>query len=204
MPEIAGDPLAGLTTAALFDDAVYQSEALRLADDQNEDDIDAQLAVAARDAGIEDPYRFLNPEAHDVSAAVSTMTISSAPRSSMSIHSRDTQSTSVTSHHSASRTSRDISFMESSPVFRAPSIVRASHSMDSYDSGIYSLQPSMRPKPFTSTVPGATTFPATSSPLKPTPRKVKRSSGLGLFSIFRKESRYVESHMDRQSLDTTK
>jgi hypothetical protein len=49
-----------LSTAPIFDDAVYLSEALGLPVNQSEDDLDAELALLARESGIQDPYRFIS------------------------------------------------------------------------------------------------------------------------------------------------
>jgi hypothetical protein len=93
-----------LGTSAIFDDAVYLYEALDLPVNQTEDDLDAELALLARESGIQDPYRFLGlPQ--DVSRALSTLTLDSDQGSSLSVHSQETQSTGFTS--APSRTSRD-------------------------------------------------------------------------------------------------
>lgn len=193
MPDGGSDYLADLTTAPIFDDAVYLSEALNLSESQNEDDLDTQLALSARESGIEDPYRFLCPDAHDISTAVSTMTISSEHRSSMSIHSRETQSTGATSH--PSRTSKDNPYMEGPLTLRTPPLTRVSLSSDDYyDAMMSRLRPNARHRTSSSTVSGANSiFSNSSSFLQPTPRKQKRASGLGLFSMFRKDSRCVET-----------
>ncbi|CAN9241285.1 unnamed protein product [Alternaria alternata] len=104
MPDRIWDETAALGTAPIFDDAVYLSEALGLPMNQNEDHLDAELALLARESGIPDPYRFVPPP-KTISRAISTMTLDSDQRSSRSIHSQETQSTSFTS--APSRTSRD-------------------------------------------------------------------------------------------------
>jgi hypothetical protein len=60
MPDI-WDHAVAPSTAPIFDDAVYLSEALGLPVNQNEDDVDAELALLARESGIHDPYRFIAP-----------------------------------------------------------------------------------------------------------------------------------------------
>jgi hypothetical protein len=98
------DQTIAIGTAPIFDDAVYLAEALGLSMNQNEDLLDAELALLARESGIPDPYRFVPPP-EAISRAISTMTLDSDQRSSRSIHSQETQSTGFTS--APSRTSRD-------------------------------------------------------------------------------------------------
>jgi hypothetical protein len=193
MSDPTADYLADLTTAPIFDDAIFVSEALKLPHGQDEDDLDARLAVSARESGIENPYRFLCPDAIDISTAMSTMTVSTGHRSSLSVHSRETWSTGVTSHQS--RTSRDTPYVETSPVVRMPPPPRPSlSSEDYYEAMIRRFRPNVRHRPSSSTVSGATCVLSTpSSPPLPTPRKQKRASGLSLFSMFRKDSRWVWS-----------
>jgi hypothetical protein len=193
-----GDYLAGLTTDPIFDDAVYLSEALGLPSGQTEEDIEAHLFISARESGIEHPYRFLCPELHDISTAISTFTAASDPRSSMSIHSRETQSTGITSH--PSRTSKDNPYMESTSAVRTPSTPttpaissRGSTSFDCYDTVLDRFRPSIRHRLSSSQSSNTRTHSARSNSAlsssyalpKPTPPKVKRKSGL--FSMFRKD-----------------
>lgn len=96
------DQPALLTTAPIFDDAVYSSEALGLPVNQSEDDLDAELVLQARQSGIHDPYRFV-PSPAVVSRAMSTMTLDSDQTSSKSMHSQETQSTGFTAPSHASR-----------------------------------------------------------------------------------------------------
>lgn len=178
----AKDYLADLTTVPIFDDVVYRREALCLAEDETEDQLDAQLAAAAHTAGIDDANRFLCPDVHDVSTAVSTMTLSSAPRSSMSTHSRETQSTGMTSH--PSRTSRDYQFGDGGAMIRPALVPRMSTSSD--DSMMARLRYSVRHRT-SSSLSGSSSVTPPETPS----RKQKRSSGL--FSMFRKDSRCVWS-----------
>jgi hypothetical protein len=196
-----GDILTDLTTAPIFDPAVYLFEALGLPEGQNEDDVEAHLSISARESGIEDPYRFLCPDLHDISTSISTLTVASESRSSMSMHSRETQSTGITSH--PSRTSRDIPFMESTPALRmqltpttptTPTFSsRGSTSFDCYDTVLDRHRPSVRHRPSSSQFSNPRTHSALSSSAlsssyalaKPARRKHKRKSGL--FSIFRKD-----------------
>ncbi|KAG9187639.1 hypothetical protein G6011_05510 [Alternaria panax] len=104
MPDRIWDETVALGTAPIFDDAVYLSEALGLPIDQNEDHLDAELALLARESGIPDPYRFVPPP-KTISRAISTTTLDSDQTSSRSVHSQETQSTSFTL--APSRTSRD-------------------------------------------------------------------------------------------------
>ncbi|KAF2003817.1 hypothetical protein P154DRAFT_519736 [Amniculicola lignicola CBS 123094] len=174
--DIPGDCIAAdLGTAPIFDDAAYLAEALCLTDAQSEDELEAQLAITARESGIEDPYRFLHPAVDHVATALSSITFHSAQRSSVSIHSRETQSTGYTSH--PSRTSRD-----------HPPFARSSLSYDSYDAVMDHIKPRIKHNHSSSEVSGSRSFQsAASSTLKSlgTPRK-KRSSGL--FSIFRRDA----------------
>lgn len=183
MADPAPDYLADLTTAPIFDEDVYRSEALNLPESETEDQLDAQLALEARNAGIQDPDHFLYPDVHDISTAVSTMTVSSAPRSSMSIHSRETQSTGITSH--PSRTSRDYPYVESAPALRPGLLPRMSMSSDDYyDSMMGRFRSNARHR-----ASHSLSGPSSLAPPKPaTPRKHKRSSGYGLFSMFRRDS----------------
>jgi hypothetical protein len=174
-----------LTTATIFDDAVYCAEALRLPSNQTEDQVDAELALSATESGIPDPYQLLCVP-HDVSRALSTVTLDSDHRSSMSIHSQETQSTSFTS--APSRTSRDHTHNnERLPAMRSPpKLARTSPTAECQDplsgpsvSCIH--QSSHSNLSVSQAVLSDFLFSA------PVPRK-KRTSGL--FSMFRKNSRY--------------
>ncbi|KAF2795512.1 hypothetical protein K505DRAFT_273099 [Melanomma pulvis-pyrius CBS 109.77] len=191
MSEPGGDYLADLSTAPIFHDAIYLSEALGLPEGQDEDSVDAHLAMSARESGIEDPYRLLCPDLHDISTSLSTMTVASDLRSSMSIHSRETQSTGITSH--PSRTSKDNGYMESTLILRTlppPSPMRGSTSFECYDTVLDRFRPSARHRPSSSTYSASRANSALSSAPsalpKPIPRKHKRASSL--FSMFRKDS----------------
>lgn len=181
-----GDCVAGLTTAPVFDDAVYLSEALLLPVNENEDDLDSQLAVSARESGIDDPYRYLCPDIHDISTSMSTVSLYSEQRSSMSIDSRDTGFSSQ-----PSRTSRENPRMEPSPVLRkARPLPRASLSLDHYDTVVEKHRPNVRHRHSSSTFSAANSVLSNSlPPRKSTGRKYKRGSGL--FSMFRKDPRCV-------------
>lgn len=195
----AGDYFSDLTTAPIFDDAVYQLEALCLPDGQNEEDLDEQLAISAREAGIDDPYRFLCAEGpdsdpdRDLSTAVSTLTVSSERASSMSVHSRETQSTGATSY--PSRTSKDQVHSDQSSTLRSPPpLTRGSFSLDSYDAVMDRFRPTIRHRYSTSNASGTNSLRSTASSLpkpSPTPRKQKRTSGL--FAMFRRDTRFAWS-----------
>lgn len=197
MPEPGGLALADLGTALIFDDHIYLTEALHLPTQSTDDDVDSLLALQAREAGIEDPYRFLCPDVNDVSTAMSTVTLSSEQRSSMSIHSRETQSTAWTSQ--PSRTSRDHPYADApisaSPILRSPQpppFARASLSLDSYDSVMDRFRPaSVRHRDSSSTFSVTNSVRSTGSSSLPklTPRKHKRASQL--FAMFRRDSRCV-------------
>ncbi|KAF2681300.1 hypothetical protein K458DRAFT_392090 [Lentithecium fluviatile CBS 122367] len=179
------DVLADLTTAPIFDDAVYLSEALLLPVNESEDDLDAQLAMSARESGIEDPYRILCPDVHNLSTSLSTTSLQSEQRSSVSIHSRETHSTTFTSP--TSRNSRDNAFTEQLPALRSPpSLARASMSLD-HDSAGDRFPPGVRHRHSSSGYSAANSvLSTTSSARTPSTRKHMRASAL--FSLFRKDS----------------
>lgn len=186
MPDPAADYLADLTTAPIFDDAVFSSEVLELPNGQNEDHLEFELVAAARDVGIEDPHRFLYTAANNVSTAESTTTVSSIHRSSMSIHSRETQSTGFTSP--LSRTSKDISTLDSLAALRISPRMSVS-SDDNYDNMMRRFRYNVRHRVSSNVSDVPSILSNSSSPSKSTPRKQKRASGL--FAIFRKDSRHV-------------
>ncbi|KAH7402496.1 hypothetical protein BKA66DRAFT_2148 [Pyrenochaeta sp. MPI-SDFR-AT-0127] len=185
MPAQIWDDTVALSTAPIFDEAVYLSEALSLPVNQNEDDLEAELALAARESGVQDPYRFLCP-VQDISRALSTLTVDSDHRSSMSIHSQETQSTSFTS--APSRTSRDqIYSTERSPAQRAPpKFARTSVSVGNYDHAMESPAPSIQQRHSISTPSVTQSALSSSSSLQTHPPRRKRASGL--FAMFRKDS----------------
>lgn len=192
MPEPTWLHAAALAAAPIFDDSVYLSEALGLPVHQTEDDVDAELLLLARESGVQDPYRFLSPP-HYISRAISTMTVDSEPRSSMSLHSQETQSTSLTS--APSRTSRDHLYTERSPARRAPPpLTRTSLSADRHTIALDTSTPKMEPSHSTSTLSGPLSALSSSSSLQEQqqqqpPQRKKRASNL--FSMFRKDSRYL-------------
>ncbi|KAF2022340.1 hypothetical protein BU24DRAFT_43452 [Aaosphaeria arxii CBS 175.79] len=192
------DPLDGsdfrsdLTTAPIFDDALYFSEALNFPQGQNEDDVDTQLALSARDSGIDDPYRHLCPDLYHPST-MSTLTLSSEQRSSMSIHSRETQSTGTMSYPSrASRTSGDFRNVDYASPMRKPPMTRNSLSHDSYDAVMERYRPAQHrhsgsaASGTNSLFRSASVAAAANGPAKPSPRKHKRASGI--FAMFRRDS----------------
>ncbi|KAF1975400.1 hypothetical protein BU23DRAFT_72921 [Bimuria novae-zelandiae CBS 107.79] len=171
-----------LATAPIFDDRLYLTEALLLGDSENEEDIDAQLTAAARERGIEDPDLYLIPQPAllDISTAIAAMSLKSEPRSSLSIHSRETQSTTQTSL--PSRHSRD-----KSPMSRMPHpLVRASFSTDRNEATSDHFRTPMRHRHSASACPTSMSLPNPSLIKSHSTRKTKRASGL--FSMFRRES----------------
>ena len=186
MPDSTGNLFADLTIAPILDDALFFSEALLLFSHETEDDVDAQLAMAAREIGIEDAYRYLYPDALDLSTSMSTLSLHSEQRSSMSIHSRETQSTGLTSQ--PSRSSRDNpSIPGPSPVLpSAPPFLRAFGSLDANHDANARLSSPIRHCHSTSTssgpYPSLGLFPVP----KPSGRKHKRAS---MFSFFTKDPR---------------
>lgn len=188
MPEPQRDDHGVLTTAAIFDDAIYLSEALSLAANQSEDDYDADLALLASESGVEDPYRFLSSP-HDISRALSTVTLDSDHRSSMSVHSQETQSTSFTS--APSRTSRDqIHTSERSPAPRTPpKVAQALATVEHHDQTIDAPLSNVKERHSSSTLSvSRSALSDSSSSSNPAPR---RKRGSGLFGLFRKDSRYL-------------
>lgn len=177
-----------LSTATIFEDAVYLSEALKLPVNQNEEDVDAELTLLARESGIQDPYRYL-PQ-RNISRALSTVTLDDSDhRSSMSIHSQETQSTSIAS--APSRTSRDHVYSPErsmAPRFppkfgRAPPSDSSAQAMDGSIDSSKPRQPS--------TVSMSPSVLSSSSSLSSQPSRKKRASGL--FGMFRKESKLVHN-----------
>lgn len=169
------------TTLQIFDDATYLREALSLPVNQSEDDIDAQLALLARESGIENPYQFLCP-VQDISRALSTTTTGSAHSSSLSIHSQQTQSTGFTD---PSRTSREQPYAKRlSPQQITPTLARASIAVDSpmeYFPSNFKQRHSTA-----STFSAAHSMSSGASSLHKTSTRRKRASFL---SMFRRDSR---------------
>ncbi|KNG47413.1 e3 ubiquitin-protein ligase-like protein [Stemphylium lycopersici] len=171
-------------TAPIFDDAVYLAEALRLPINQNEDDLDAELALQARESGIHDPYRFVPPP-KTISRAISTMTLDSDQRSSRSIHSQETQSTSFTS--APSRTSRDHVYSTDHPTAKRapPTLTRPSHSLDNCQKAIDCPESGIRSRQSSTLSVAPSVISTASSSQQAQPRK-KRASAI--FSLFRRDS----------------
>lgn len=190
MPEHRRDDGGALTSATIFDDVLYFLEALSLPVHQTEDDIDAELVLSAQESGIQDPYRYLCPP-QDISRALSTMTLDSEPRSSISIHSQETQSTSFTGTSAPSRTSRDQVYpSERSPAQRHKiTITRAAVGVERNDP-IADVYPSgVTERPSSSTLSVARSVLSSSSASTASAPRRKRTSGL--FGMFRKDSRFV-------------
>ncbi|EMD89732.1 hypothetical protein COCHEDRAFT_1031129 [Bipolaris maydis C5] len=175
-----------LTTAPIFDDQVYLAEALGLPAHQTEDDLDAELVVLARDAGIQDPYRFM-PSPATVSRAMSTMTLDSDQTSSRSMHSQETQSTGFTS--APSRTSRDHVYSTDhvSAKRMPPVLVQASQLADNCQQPIERAEPAARPSLSSGT---ATSSSVTSKASSSQHEHTRKKRGSALFSLLRKEARY--------------
>ncbi|KAH9868616.1 hypothetical protein J1614_007688 [Plenodomus biglobosus] len=184
------DDLMALSTALIFDDSVYLSEALCLPVNQNEDDADAQLTLLATESGIQDPGRFLCPSPY-ISRALSTMTADSDHRSSMSLHSHETESTSFTS--APSRTSRDhVYAKETSPSPKArvpPALARAA--LSAMHQGPVTQNLTFRPKSAHAKSMSSVTQSAlssTASLLPQQPQQPRRKRASNLFLLFRKDS----------------
>ncbi|KAJ4992652.1 IBR domain-containing protein [Stagonosporopsis vannaccii] len=171
-----------LTNMHIFDDAAYLRDALGLPASTSEDDVDAQLALQARESGIEDPYRFLCP-VQDTSRALSTTTIGSAHSSSLSVRSHHTHSTGVTD---PSRTSRDQSHVHvkrQPPQQTTPTLARASIAHDStmdYFPATF--------KQRHSTASAFSAAPSVSSSASSLPKNSTRSKRASFLSMFRRDS----------------
>jgi hypothetical protein len=186
MPEPHMDSHGALSTATIFDNAVYCSEALCFAVDEAEENVEAELLVVAAENGIEDPARFLCPP-HNVSRALSTVTLDSDRRSSVSIHSQDTQSTSFTS--APSRTSRDQTHQSDRlPAMRSPpKPARTSTVVENRGTATEVSPVKVEPRSSSSTLSVSQSVVSdSSSQSTPVPRR-KRASGF--FGMFRKTSR---------------
>ncbi|KAF1838810.1 hypothetical protein BDW02DRAFT_338103 [Decorospora gaudefroyi] len=183
MPDRIWDRTVALSTAPIFDDAVYLSEALGLPINQNEDDLDAELALLARESGIHDPYRFVSPP-QSISRAISTMTLDSDQRSSRSIHSQETQSTSFTS--APSRTSRDHLHSSERPSAKRvpPKLARSPQSAESYAQAIERPGSGVRSRQ--SSTPSIT--PSVLSSSSSQQAQPRRKRGSAIFSMFRRDS----------------
>ncbi|ORY19863.1 hypothetical protein BCR34DRAFT_620849 [Clohesyomyces aquaticus] len=179
-----------LTTTPIFEDAVYQAEALGLLPNEDEEMLDEQLAMSALESGIEDPYRYLSPEVQGLWTAVSALTVASEPRSSISVHSRESQSTGMTSH--PSRTSKDNPAHEPPPALTAPRPTpRPSLSLEYYDTVMDRFRPGVRHRHSSSDASAADSLVSTTSSLQVPSKsasKGKHKRANGLFSMFRKDS----------------
>jgi hypothetical protein len=181
MPAPQRDDHGALTTAAIFDDAVYASEALDLPAHQTEDDFDAELALLARESGIQDPYQFLSSP-RDVSRALSTMTLDSDHRSSMSVHSQETQSTSFTS--APSRTSRDqIQHSDRSSAPRTPPKVALAPHDETAGAPVAVVEQRLSSSTLSTSQSVLSDSSASSTPVR------RKKRGSGLFGMFRRDSR---------------
>ncbi|KAF1934138.1 uncharacterized protein M421DRAFT_415184 [Didymella exigua CBS 183.55] len=165
-----------LTTTQVFDDAAYLREALGLPVNQSEDDVDAQLALLARESGIEDPYRFLCP-VQDISRAVSTTTVGSARSSSLSIHSHQTQSTGLTDPFWTSRDQPPAKRLP--PPQITPTLARVSIAVDSPMD--YFPADFKQRRSTTSTFSAAHSMSSSASSLQKTSTRRKRASFLSMF-----------------------
>jgi hypothetical protein len=186
MPDPQMDDAGALSTATIFDHAVYCAEALGLAGDEGEAKLDEELVMVATERGIEDPARFLC-EPHNISRALSTVTLDSDRRSSVSIHSQETQSTSFTS--APSRTSRDQPIQtERLPVMRTPPRPARTSPVAEHQSPAIDVSPTRLEPRLTSPAPSTaqSVLSDSDSQVTPVPRR-KRTSGF--FGMFRKSSR---------------
>ncbi|KAF2738489.1 hypothetical protein EJ04DRAFT_459524 [Polyplosphaeria fusca] len=191
---------AHLTSAPIFDHVVYQCEGLGLPPGQHEDVLDEQLAVAARACGIDDPDSYLYPDARTMSTAFSTLTFDSERASSMSIHSRETQSTGITSD--PSRTSKDNPYVEQPSSVPRPPLHSTGLPSSDYDSVMARFRPHIGHRHSSSNSSYTNSLlSATSSLSKPVAKK--RSAGL--FSMFRRDSSACSSrsHPDRHGKPLT-
>ncbi|KAF2856914.1 hypothetical protein T440DRAFT_494674 [Plenodomus tracheiphilus IPT5] len=190
MPDPTCNHAMPLTSALVFDDGVYLSEALGLPVNQNEDHVEAELALLATESGIQDPYRFLCPPQY-ISRALSTMTAESDHASSLSVHSQETESTSFTS--APSRTSRDHLYSkERSPARRVP-LRPARASMTVGQRGPMTQDSMSRPKSAHAKSMSSVIQSALSSTSSLPQQQPRRKRASHLFSLFRRDSRYFGS-----------
>ncbi|KAF2643391.1 hypothetical protein P280DRAFT_251744 [Massarina eburnea CBS 473.64] len=115
-----GDYFADLTTEPIFDHVVYNAEALLLPVNEDEDHLDNQLAIAAQESGVENPFTFLGPKMAGVLTSTA-MSLESEQGSAASIRSQETQSTGVTSQPSR-RQSRDSAIPQQLPMLPSPPV----------------------------------------------------------------------------------
>jgi len=187
MTDAEGDVFASLVAELIFDDGTYCSEALLLPPHESESDLDARLLAAARECGIDDADQVLIPDTRYISTSISNMSLPSVQRSSVSVHSRDTQSTAFTSQ--PSRNSRDHPSGEQSHVIRSPPLLtRQSLTLETRDALSEAFRPGIQHRHSTSGFSIANSLRSDDSSLRPhSTRKSRRASGL--FSMFRKDSR---------------
>lgn len=190
MPATQRDDHGALTTVTIFDDAVYCSEALRLPVNQNEDAVDEELALLAAESGIQEPWKFLCAP-RDISRALSTVTVDSDQRSSMSVHSQETQSTSFTS--APSRTSKDqIHISERLPAMRTPpKLAQVSSTVGVQEAALEASPTSIQYRPSGSALSVSQSVLSDSSISSMPVSRRKRGTLLSLFS--RKNSRYMHT-----------
>jgi hypothetical protein len=156
--------------AILFNPILYEREVLFLPTGLHEDEVDDQLTRSAHGLGVECPERCIAHDDEELSTAISTLTVSSEQRSSMSIRSHSTGLTSDPSRHSKDHTHLDASI----------STVKMSLERPSYDSIVESVRPRLAPSRASSTV-------SNPPPSRRTIFGIKRKRS-HLPSIFRRDS----------------
>ncbi|OCK77945.1 hypothetical protein K432DRAFT_384252 [Lepidopterella palustris CBS 459.81] len=191
MPSSGADDVVDVTSSLVFDDTVYRKEVLSLPEDQTEDELDERIANQAKESGVEDPYRYFSPELQDLSTAMPSLTVSSEHRSSMSIRSRESQSTGFTSD--PSRNSNDHHHLENPHSTRNAPQPRSSTSFENYDAVLDKFRPVIRNSYSSSTYTTAGSTHSPSSTSKPT--SIKRKRGPSLLSMFRRESHACTSRV---------
>lgn len=179
-PGGVGEP-SDFLTATLFDDAIYQREVLSLPESKNEDELDQEILEEARQLGIT-VDQYLAPDLHDISTALSTFTVSSERRSSMSVRSHESHSTGFTSDPSRNSKDQSVDHHPASPSFPPP---RSSISMENRGFSVDGPRPAMRHTYSSSAASKAGS--ARSLFLVSERPGLKRRRGSSLLSMFRRE-----------------
>ncbi|KAF2488879.1 hypothetical protein BU16DRAFT_553641 [Lophium mytilinum] len=185
-PGGVGEP-SDFLTATLFDDAIYQREVLSLPECKNEDELDQEILEEARQLGIT-VTQDLAPDLHDISTALSTFTVSSERRSSMSVRSHESHSTGFTSDPSRNSKDQCADNHPASPSFPPP---RSSISIENRGFSVDVPRPTMRHAQSSSTTSKAGS--ARSLLLVSERPGLKRRRGSSLLSMFRREPQQCSS-----------
>ncbi|KAJ9641424.1 hypothetical protein H2199_005394 [Coniosporium tulheliwenetii] len=180
MPSLDGGPADISSAKLIFDERLYEQEVLGLREEQTEEKLQEEIAAEARRLGIE-PY--LLHGVANISKPASTVTISSEHRSSLSLDSRGSHSTELTSD--PSRSSKDQND-------RPPSLTNSQRQRpwapDAKEEDVRASRPTVRysysySEPQTAS---ESTF-SLSSALSGRSLSAKRKRGTSILSMFRKQ-----------------